>query len=95
VEAVILERGTERAIAGEGRGPIEAFVDALRSGVEVELQVLDYHEHALGQGADAAAVAYVEVKSPEGVALFGVGRDDDIVTASLRAVVSALNRCCV
>jgi len=53
--------GVARAIEGRGNGPIAAFVDALRRECSVDLQVSDYHEHALGQGADATAVAYVEV----------------------------------
>jgi 2-isopropylmalate synthase len=54
--------------------------------------VVDYHEHAIDVGADAAAVAYVEVRLDAGNSLFGVGIHENIVTASLRAVISAVNR---
>jgi 2-isopropylmalate synthase len=58
----------------------------------VVVELTDYAEHALGEGADAQAVAYVETKMPEGKTRWGVGLDANIVTASLRAVVSAVNR---
>ena len=60
--------------------------------LELDLRVIDYHEHALGQGANAAAVAYLELRRGSGPALHGVGVDPDLVAASLRAVVSAVNR---
>ena len=56
------------------------------------MAIQSYHEHAVGKGADATAVAYVEVSTPDGGTLFGVGRDPNIVAASLRAIVSAANR---
>ena len=84
--------GTVRAVTGAGNGPIAAFVDALRSGLGVELDVVEYAEHALGQGADAGAVAYVETVDGEGSLRWGVGTHPNIITASLRAVLSALGR---
>jgi 2-isopropylmalate synthase len=84
-------RGALKAAAGVGRGPIEAFVAALREASGLGFRVADYSEHALGEGEDARAVAYVEVASP-GLSTFGVGIDPNIVAASFRAVVSALNR---
>ncbi len=92
LSARIRWKGRVYEIAGRGRGPIDAFVDALRSDCGVSLRISDYREHALSVGADAAAVAYVEVVTAHGTALFGVGRNDNIVTASLAAVISALNR---
>ena len=56
------------------------------------VELTDYAEHALGEGADAQAVAYVETRTPEAKTRWGVGVDANIVTASLRAVVSAVNR---
>jgi 2-isopropylmalate synthase len=77
-------------IAGSGNGPIAAFVDAL-AGIGFDVRVLDYHEHALAAGDDARAAAYVEC-AVEDTVLWGVGVDSSIVNASLRAVVSAVNR---
>ena len=82
--------GERRTLRGSGDGPIDAFVDALRQ-VGHEVVVLDYAEHALSAGADAKAAAYVEC-SIGGSIYWGVGIDPNIVTASLRAVVSAVNR---
>ncbi|HEY9408397.1 MAG TPA: 2-isopropylmalate synthase, partial [Jiangellaceae bacterium] len=82
--------GEHRVLDGTGDGPIDAFVDALR-GVGYDVRVLDYAEHALSSGADAKAAAYVEC-SVGGEVFWGVGIDPNIVTASLKAVVSAVNR---
>ncbi len=82
--------GVETAISGSGNGPIDAFVAAL-SERGLPVRVLDYNEHALGSGADARAAAYLEVEVGD-VVLWGVGIDPNIVTASMRAVVSAVNR---
>ena len=83
---------SERTIEGHGTGPIDAFVDALSHAFGIDIEVADYSEHAIGKGADAAAVAYVEAKMADGTSLFGVGIDKNIVAASLQAVVSAVNR---
>jgi 2-isopropylmalate synthase len=80
--------GAPRTFAATGNGPIDAMVAALG----LDLRVMDYHEHALEQGSNAAAVAYVEVRRGQGPALYGVGIDTDIGAASLKAVASALNR---
>jgi 2-isopropylmalate synthase len=87
--AVYLD-GEHRVLTGEGTGPIDAFVTAL-SRVGIDVRVLDYAEHALSSGGDATAAAYVECAIGDQV-LWGVGIDPNIVTASLRAVVSAVNR---
>jgi 2-isopropylmalate synthase len=92
LSAVISVDGKEREVNGNGNGPIDAFVDALSKALGVSIKVLDYREHAQGSGADATAVAYVEAKIGDSVPLFGVGVDPNIVAASLRAVVSAVNR---
>ena len=91
MEASIGEGGSVRTLWGNGTGPIDAFVDALARDLVIEVSVRDYHEHAIGSGADAAAVAYVEVVTA-GRAHYGAGRDRSIVTASLRAVLSSVNR---
>src|SRR5882757_2083185 len=90
IVAVVRVEDTEHEIHGSGNGPIAAFVDALAT-VGFDVRVLDYHEHALTAGDDARAAAYVECATG-GDVLWGVGVDHSIVTASLRAVVSAINR---
>ncbi len=77
LRAVVLEHGEKRRLTGTGNGPLAAFVDALRKGCGLELQVVDYAEHALGEGADATAVAYVELATPGGETVFGVGRSPE------------------
>ena len=89
--AVVRVDGVEQVISGKGNGPIDSYVNALKSQCNVDFKVIDYRERAIGAGADARAVAYVEIETPEG-ALFGVGEHVNIVTASLRAVTSAVNR---
>jgi 2-isopropylmalate synthase len=78
-------------IAGKGNGPIDALVKALGEQFSIALRVLDYHEHATGVGADASAAAYVEAEV-DGDPIWGVGIRSSIVTASLDAVVNAVNR---
>jgi 2-isopropylmalate synthase len=92
ITARLSVEGRTRTVTGSGNGPIAAFVDGLRKGLGVEIDVVDYAEHALGQGADAGAVAYVETIDGEGTPRWGVGVHSNIVTASLRAVLSALAR---
>ena len=84
-------------VDGVGTGPIDAFVAGLNEATGAALRVLDYHEHAIGSGADARAVAYLELRvgrdGGEGQqTLFGVGIDANIVSASLKAIVSGLSR---
>jgi 2-isopropylmalate synthase len=90
VTAEVSVDGQARQIEGVGNGPISAFCDALGS-LGIEVRVLDYTEHALTAGSDAQAAAYVECEVG-GRALWGVGVDTNTVTASLRAVLSAVNR---
>ena len=91
VEAVIVDGGKEITISGTGTGPIDGFVDALSRHLGIELSVLDYSEHSMQRGSNAAAICYMEVEHPGG-RLFGVGINTNIVAASLEAVVSAVNR---
>ncbi len=90
--AVVERNGVPTTIRGKGTGPIDAFIDALRHGAGIDLRVADYHEHAVTTGEDSQAAAFVEVQTSDGRTLHGVGIDPDIVTASLRALVSAANR---
>ena len=89
--AEVMYEGVKRTVEGHGNGPIDAFVDALRQSFGIDLRVRDYREHAVGAGADARAVAYVEVETG-GRTLWGVGQHANIVTASLTALCSAVNR---
>ena len=84
--------GTRHTLVGQGNGPIDAFVHGLRTGLGIAIDVLDYTEHALGAGADATAVAYVESTTSSGSVKWGVGIDPNIITASLRAVLAAAER---
>jgi len=94
IAAKVRDRGVERTVSGEGNGPLSAFVDGLQL-LDYNVRVLDYQEHALSSGGDAKAAAYVEAEivGDEGSEVYwGVGIDSSIVTASLRAVCSAVNR---
>jgi 2-isopropylmalate synthase len=93
LSATIVWNGMEHIVSGRGNGPISALVAALNHQCGLDLQVVDYREHAVGHGADAPALAYVEIGfGGPGRTLFGIGRDGNIVTASLQAVLSAVNR---
>jgi 2-isopropylmalate synthase len=91
VEATILDNGREVTITGTGTGPVDGFVDALSKHVGVAMSVADYSEHSLQRGSNASAIAYVEMEY-EGGKLFGAGINTNISSASLEAVVSAVNR---
>jgi len=90
ITATMLDRGVEVTVDGTGNGPIAAFIDAL-STLDIDVRVLDYHEHALSAGGDAKAAAYVECAVGDRV-LWGVGLHSSIVKASLTAILSAVNR---
>ncbi len=90
LEATLDISGERKTLSGEGNGPLAAFVQAL-AGAGHEVEIIDYHEHSRGQGADAEAVAYVEVRVGES-AVFGVGIDESITSASMKGVLSAINR---
>lgn len=100
--ASLRDGGQTIELAGQGTGPIDAYIDALSRHAGVTINLIDYREHAIaptaqsregnGGGASSEAVAYVEVKRGDGTTLFGVGRDRNIVAASLKAVTSAANR---
>ncbi|HEY4411222.1 MAG TPA: 2-isopropylmalate synthase [Acidimicrobiia bacterium] len=92
VTAQLTVNGEHRTVVGQGNGPIDAFVAALQADLGIDLDVTDYSEHAVGAGSAATAVAYVETQSGDGVVNWGVGRHESILTASLRAIVSAVNR---
>jgi 2-isopropylmalate synthase len=84
--------GRDRTVRGTGNGPVAALVHALRTEFEVPIEVLDFSEHAVGAGTDAAAVAYIEARDGDGTVRWGVGVHESVLTASLRAVVRAFTR---
>ncbi|QNB08609.1 2-isopropylmalate synthase [Herbaspirillum frisingense] len=88
IEVDIVRNGQPVTVRGSGNGPIDAFVHAL--GLDIKL--MDFHEHAIGAGADAKAASYIELRLNEAPTGFGVGIDANIVTASFKAVLSAVNR---
>jgi len=85
-------QGEEKEIHGTGNGPIDAYIHALKEELGIDMTVVDYHEHAISQGSDAGAAAYVEARNAEARTVFGVGVHKNIVQASLLAVTSAANR---
>ncbi|MGC4251975.1 MAG: 2-isopropylmalate synthase [Sphingobium sp.] len=84
-------QGGERSISGRGNGLLSSVLAALRDEFDVDLDIADYSEHAIGAGTDVAAAAYVECKTSDGRTVFGIGTDTDVATASVQAVLSAAN----
>lgn len=92
LQAQVSLGGRRSALQGVGNGPVDAFVDGLGRALGVAVRVLDYHEHSIGAGAQARAAAYLELRVGEQATLFGVGIDANIVSASMKAVLSGLLR---
>ena len=88
VNVEVMAKGETQHWQGAGNGSLEALVSAL----PVQIEVMDYHEHAIGAGANAKAAAYIEVRLDGGRPLHGIGIDENLTTASFRALFSALNR---
>jgi 2-isopropylmalate synthase len=88
----LLREGQPTEINGEGNGPLAALVHAFGSGKLAKFEIGDYREHALSAGEEASAIAYIQVKFPDGKSRWGAGVDTNIELASIRAVLSALNR---
>ncbi|ARJ64332.1 2-isopropylmalate synthase [Magnetospirillum sp. ME-1] len=92
LSATVRDKGVEKRIEGKGNGPLDAFIHALETGLGRKVKVRDYHEHAVGAGSEAQAAAYVEIAGENGGSVHGAALDSSITMASLKAVVSALNR---
>ena len=88
IEIDIEHDGQPATLRGTGNGPIDAFINALN----LDIKLMDFHEHAIGAGANAQAASYIELRLSEAPTGFGVGIDANIVTASFKAVLSAINR---
>lgn len=84
--------GQQIALSGQGNGPIDAAAKALAQHTGKTITVVDYHEHGLGAGSDVAAVCYVEIKIGESQPIFGVGQDENITTAAIKALINGVNR---
>ena len=84
--------GTDVKLTGEGNGPIAAFVHALHRGGTPKFEVADFRQHALTAGTEASAIAYIQIRMPNGRARWGAGVDTNIELAPIKAVLSALNR---
>jgi len=92
LRATVHDGGQSALLEGVGNGPVDAFIAALSQAAGVAVRVLDYHEHAIGSGAQARAAAYLELRIGESGTLFGVGIDANIVSASMKAVLGGLRR---
>lgn len=79
-------------LAGEGNGPIDAFIHSLQNAGGINVSVLSQSEHALGEGSEASAIAYIQLQFPDGNVRWGAGIDTNIELASIKAIISALNR---
>ena len=88
---LLLDNSSRKNLSGEGNGPIDAFVNALRN-FRIDIHVLDQSEHALEKGEGAPAMAYVHIQFPNGTARWGAGINTDSQRVSIEAIVSALNR---
>jgi 2-isopropylmalate synthase len=92
VEAVISVNGEARTFSAAGNGPLDAFCTALKNALGCEFTLCGYHEHALTKGSSSKAVAYIETEYPDGRKVWGAGVDTDIIIASIKAMLSSLNR---
>lgn len=92
VSAVIKNKEQTETITGNGNGPVNAFCSALQKGVSKPFKLCSYHEHALNKGSSSKAIAYIELEMDEEKRFWGAGVDTDIIIASIKAVLSALNR---
>jgi len=92
IEMTLQRGGEARRVRGSGNGPIDAVVNALAAELGTTVRVMDYHEHAMTPGANANAACYVEVRVGDSATGFGAGVDASLVTASLKAVLSGVNR---
>src|SRR5262249_55241517 len=90
--ASMIFEGQEKRITGEGNGPIAAFVHALCTAGVPAFEVTSYREHALSAGSEASAISYIQIKHSDGRSCWGAGVDTNIELASIKAVVSAVNR---
>ncbi len=94
IEAHILVHGEDQHLNASGNGPLDAFCEALRSGLGLTFTLQAYHEHALTRGSSSSAVSYIMITDGENREFWGAGVDTDIIVASIKALLSAMNRAC-
>ena len=83
---------TEVNISGVGNGPIDAASHAVSQFIQTPLEIVDYHEHAIGEGSGVTAVCYLELRTDDTSTRFGVAKDSNIMTAAVKALLSGINR---
>jgi 2-isopropylmalate synthase len=94
VEALVLVDGKEETLLATGNGPLDAFCEALRGGLGLTFTLQAYHEHALTEGSSSKAVSYIMITDGDDREFWGAGVDTDIIIASIKALLSAMNRAC-
>jgi 2-isopropylmalate synthase len=92
IEAVVEAKGREATIQAAGNGPLDAFCSALRDDLGLRFVLHSYHEHALTRGSSSKAVSYIEILDQDNESWWGAGVDTDIIVASIKSLLSALNR---
>ena len=86
-----ISEGKDYAITGNGNGPLDAFVSALKQTPAPLFNIVSFHEHSIGEGANTKAIAYVNITIEDGSQVWGVGKSSNVGRAGIAAVVSALN----
>ena len=89
--AKVARNGVDHVVSGSGNGPIEAFIDGFQQEFSIRIRIADYQEHAVGNGANALAICFVEAQVSDAQPVFGVGMHNSIVSASLNAIIGAVN----
>ena len=90
--AKVAKDDVDHMVSGAGNGPIEAFIDGFHREFGIKVRIADYEEHAIGDGANALAICFVEAQIGDSPLAYGVGKHGNIVSASLNAIISAVNR---
>jgi len=92
IEAKVIIDGVEKTLEGQGNGPISAFIHGLQKEGNMNYELISYDEHAIGIGENAEAIAYIQLKNHKGVSAFGLGIDRNTSKASIKAIISSINR---
>jgi len=92
ISATVKDGGAEHLIAENGNGPIDAFVGAMNRSFGLGIKIVDYQEQSISEGASGTAMAFVEIQFGSSEPVFGAGMNPNIVTASLDAILTAVNR---